>query len=578
MTPEREPFFAATYIPKRSRYGMMGMLQLITQMERLWEENRFTLVSRGARIIEALNRSTSTSGRVELGLDSLRLAYRQLSDRFDERHGGFSRAPKFPTPHNILFLLRYWRRTGQEHALVMAERTLRAMRLGGIFDHVGLGFHRYSTDEGWLAPHFEKMLYDQALLLMAYTETYQATGERFYRRVAEEIISYTLRDLTSPEGGFYSAEDADSEGQEGKFYIWTLKEIRESLRPQEAEMTINLFNLEEGGNFRDESTKQRTGTNILHMTETYADHASRLELPLERFESMVEDLRKKLFQARESRVRPLLDDKILTSWNGLMMAALAKASKAFNEPRYAQMAKGALALIMDRLVQDGMLLHRYRDGEAAIPGFLDDHAFLIWGILELYEATFEAGLLSTAMELNDALIKHFWDDDEGGFYFTADYGEKLPVRRKEIYDGAVPSGNSVSMLNLSKLARIRGSHELEDMAESMRRSFSGAVSSSPSAHALLMMGLDFLLGPSHEVVIVGCPGREDTKAMLESLWRRFLPNKVVLLKSPELEKLAEFIKPCKMMGEKATAYVCIDRKCSLPTNNVGEMLEMLEAA
>jgi len=250
MTPEREPFFAATYIPKRSRYGMMGMLQLITQMERLWEENRFTLASRGARIIEALNRSTSTSGRVELGLDSLRLAYRQLSDRFDERHGGFSRAPKFPTPHNILFLLRYWRRTGQEHALVMAERTLRAMRLGGIFDHVGLGFHRYSTDEGWLAPHFEKMLYDQALLLMAYTETYQATGERFYRRVAEEIISYTLRDLTSPEGGFYSAEDADSEGQEGKFYIWTLKEIRESLRPQEAEMTINLFNLEEGGNFR----------------------------------------------------------------------------------------------------------------------------------------------------------------------------------------------------------------------------------------------------------------------------------------------------------------------------------------
>jgi uncharacterized protein YyaL (SSP411 family) len=493
MTSEKEPFFAATYIPKSSRHGMTGMLELIPQINELWETGRYSLVSRGTEMVETLRRSAIVGGRVNLGSGTLQGAYERLSKWFDERYGGFSWVPKFPTPHNFLFLLRYWRRTGEERALMMVEKTLQAMRMGGIYDQVGFGFHRYSTDARWLVPHFEKMLYDQALMLTVYTEAYQATGNRFYRGVAEEIIEYVLRDMTSPEGGFYTAEDAESDGEEGKFYLWSIKEMKDILGPEEMELAISVYNVKEKGNFRERSAMEKTAGNILHMTKPLEEYASRMELPLEELEARLERARRRVLEVREDRVRPFLDDKILTGWNDLMVAALAKASRALGEAGYAEPALKAIDFIMDKLYRDGRLLRRYRDGEAAISGFIDDYAFLIWGVLELYETTSQASFLDTALELNDVALEHFWDEEDGGFYFTADDSEEVLLRRKEVYDGAKPSGNSVAALNLFRLGRITKEQMLEERASVLLRTFSEQVSASPTSHIFLLTALDLLL-------------------------------------------------------------------------------------
>lgn len=576
MTSEKQPFFAATYIPKHSRRGLTGLMEFIPRIKRLWETDRHGLISTSVGIIEAMKSSIPVFDGEKLGLKTLRRAYGQLSSRFDKRHGGFSWVPKFPIPHNLLFLLRHWRRTGEERALKMVEMTLQAMRRGGIYDHIGFGFHRYSTDERWLVPHFEKMLYDQALLLMAYAEAYQATGNRFYRRVTEEVIDYVLRDMASPEGGFYTAEDAESEGEEGRFYLWSMQEMRENLSPEEAELAISVFNVKEVGNFRERSTMGKGQLNILHIATPLTDQAVRLGIPFEDLEAHLEAVRWKLFRVRESRVRPFRDDKVLTSWNGLMVAALAKASRALGKAKYAEAARRAVAFIMDRLLRNGRLLHRYRDGESAIPGFLDDYAFLIWGLLELYETEFDAQLLRVALELNGMLLKHFWDPEEGGFFITADDGEHLPVRRKEVYDGALPSGNSVAMFILLKLASITGNMDLKERVKSLERTFSSPVSVIPSAYTQLLTALEYSLVPSYVVVIVGDREKGDTRSMLEALYRRFIPNKTVLLKSWELEEIADFVKSFSTIGGKATAYVCIEHLCKKPTTDPEEMLEMLE--
>lgn len=466
MTPDKKPFFAGTYFPKVSRFGGIGLIDLIKRVKDLWKNKKDEAYKASEKITNALLDITVENPGLKIDEKTLQSAFKVLSSRYDVRNGGFGGAPKFPTPHNLLFLLRFWKRTGNKDALTMVEKTLRAMRNGGVYDHIGFGFHRYSTDPEWLVPHFEKMLYDNALLAIAYLEVYQATKNPDYSKTAIEIFTYILRDMRSPEGGFYSAEDADSEGEEGKFYVWSSTEIEKILDKDEADLIKKVFNIEDAGNYLEEATNKKTGANIIHLKESIVNLSDQFNFTEQELRVKLELIREKLFNVRAERIHPHKDDKILTDWNGLMIAAFARGARVLCEPMYLKVAKQAIEFILSNLRKpDGRLLHRYRDGNNEIDAYLDDYAFLIWGLLELYESTFDTFYLKTAIDLNKTQIEHFWDENIGGFFFTADYGEKLLTRQKEIYDGAVPSGNSVSMLNLLKLAQLTWDHDLEQKAD-----------------------------------------------------------------------------------------------------------------
>jgi uncharacterized protein YyaL (SSP411 family) len=434
MTPDKRPFFAATYIPKGNRFGRTGMMELIPRIKEIWTHRRSEVLDSATKVVDALQGLEKESAGAELGRPELNQAYEELRKRFDATYGGFSAAPKFPTPHNLLFLLRYWKRSGNEQVLSMVEKTLQEMRYGGIYDQIGYGFHRYSTDREWLVPHFEKMLYDQALLALAYLEAFQATGKVLYSDTAREIFTYVLRDMTDPEGGFYSAEDADSEGVEGKFYLWEESEIDRILGKATANSIRKVFNVERDGNFKEEATGRKTGANILHLGKTIEEIASDLDLSATALAADVAAARDKLLDVRERRIHPHKDDKILTDWNGLMIAAFARGAQVLEEPKYADAAAKAADFVLARMRRpDGRLLHRYRDGEAKITAHLDDYAFLIWGLIELYEAAFEVPYLETALELNTHMLDHFWDDHSGGLFFTSDDGEDLIIRKKYVW-------------------------------------------------------------------------------------------------------------------------------------------------
>ena len=573
MTPERKPFFAGTYIPKENRHGRIGMIELIQGVERVWKTRHGDVLSSAEQVTMTMQQVSKESSAGEPpGKTACRAAYEALAGQFDESHGGFGGAPKFPSPHHFLFLLRYWKRTGEPMALEMVEKSLAAMRRGGVYDQLGYGFHRYSTDARWRLPHFEKMLYDQAMLSMAFLEAFQATGKTLYAETAGEIFTYVLRDLKAPGGGFFCAEDADSEGEEGKFYQWTESEIRGALDPAEAALVIETFGVEKNGNFLDEATRVRTGRNVLFLAGS-PEGAERTTL---------EGAREKLFRARDVRIRPGLDDKILTDWNGLMIAAMAKGAQVLDRPDWAGAAAEAARFVLARLRDErGRLLHRYREGEAAVPAMLDDYAFLIWGLLELYEATFEAGYLKTALELADNTIDHFLDEKDGGFFFTADDSEEILFRQKDSYDGAIPSGNSVIMLDLLRLSRITGRSDLEQKAVGVSRAFARNIGQIPSAYSQLMVALEFLEGPSFEIVIAGKTGAQDTQAMLDAARRAFLPNRVLLLRpqgagSGAIAAIAPYTKDMKADGGRATAYVCRNFACAKPVRTVDEMLGLLK--
>jgi len=584
MTPDREPFFAGTYIPKESRHGRLGMMELIPGVRRVWKARRGDVRASAEKVMAALrNLSAEASTADAPGVAACRAAFDMLAGQFDEGHGGFGGAPKFPAPHHYLFLLRYGRRTGETKALEMVEKSLTAMRRGGVYDQLGYGFHRYATDPRWLLPHFEKMLYDQAMLSLAFLEAFQATGRPLYARTAEEIFTYVLRDLRAPEGGFCCAEDADSEGEEGKFYLWAEREIRDALEPDQAAVVIEVFGIRKEGNFLDEATGSRTGRNVLSMVRTLEEAAGALSMPAEKARAAFEAAREKLLGLRGSRTRPGRDDKVLADWNGLMIAALARGASVLGRRDWAEAASQAARFVLDRLRDGrGRLMHRWRDGEAAVAGMLDDHAFMIWGLLELYEATLEPGVLKTALELTDNTISHFHDDRDGGFFFTADDGETVLVRQKDSYDGAIPSGNSVMMLNLLRLSRITGRQDLESKAIGISRAVARSVAQSPSAYSQLMVALEFLAGPAAEIVIAGKPGAPDAQEMLDAVRRSFLPNRVLLFRpqgagSGALAAIAPYTKDMKADRGRATAYVCRNFACAEPVHTVKEMLGLLEA-
>jgi len=580
MTPDKKPFFAGTYFPKESRYGRIGLIDLINRVKNLWKNDRKELLASSEKITFALQDINVESPGRSLEEKVIENAYSRLSMRFDEKRGGFGSSPKFPSPHNLLFLLRYWKRTEDKNALDMVESTLKAMRRGGIYDQIGFGFHRYSTDVNWLVPHFEKMLYDQALLALSYLETYQATGNIEYGNTAKEIFTYILRDMSSPEGGFYSAEDADSEGEEGKFYVWTKEEIENILEKEDAELIESIYNIETNGNYLDEATREKTGKNILHLKVDLSKLANTQE---ESFHNSIESMRQKLFDSRETRIKPHRDDKILTDWNGLMIAALAKGGFVLNEQIYIEAAKKAVNFILKDLRRsDGRLLHRYRDGTAEIDAYVDDYSFLIWGLINLYEATFDTFYLRTAIDLIEDQITHFWDSFIGGFFFTAEDGEKLLARQKEIYDSAIPSGNSVAMLNLLKLTQLTGNQDYERKADHISRVFAENVRKSPVAHTFLLTAVYYAVGPTFSLVIAGDTGKEDTNDMLSEIKKHFLPNKSLIFRptektSPEIDELSNFVQYFGKLDGKATAYVCIDKTCKVPTSDVNKALEYLNS-
>lgn len=583
MTPDKKPFFAGTYFPKESRYGRIGMIDLTQRISQLWSTNRGEVLEASSKVITALKQMPDDMPGVPLGLTDLKQAAEQLSQRFDRERGGFSQAPKFPTPHNMLFLLRYARRTADNNVLSMVEKTLQNMRLGGIYDHIGFGFHRYSTDNEWLVPHFEKMLYDQAMISLAYTEVFQLTGNPEYKKTVQEIFEYVLRDMTSPEGGFYSAEDADSEGVEGKFYVWSVDELLKILPAGEAKIACKIFGVKQEGNFREESTGHLTGDNIIRLDRTQGQNAYEVGMSPEVLEKTIESIRKKMFLEREKRVHPYKDDKILTDWNGLMIAALAKASQAFGESRYAESASRCASFIISRMRdKDGRLMHRYRDGEAGLAAHVDDYAFFIWGLLELYEATSNIDYLKVAIELNQDFMNRFWDEGVGGFYFTASDSEETLLRKKELYDGATPSGNSVAALNLFRLARMTGDLNLEEKAGMLLQAFSGMVSKFPSGYTQLLMAVDFSIGPSYEIVLVGDMDSVEFSDFRFQIQRPFIPNKVIIFKpaeessGSEIQKLAPFVEHHTCLDGKTTAYVCKNFQCELPSTEMEKTLELLK--
>jgi uncharacterized protein len=568
MTPEQKPFYAGTYFPKNSRMGMPGLMDILEQISSRWETDRSALEKTGEQIVSAVTEQILVSRPGELSQATLDEAYELLEQSFDAKYGGFGKAPKFPTPHNLAFLLRYYQQSGKQKALEMVEKTLNSMADGGIYDHIGFGFSRYSTDSYWLVPHFEKMLYDNAQIAWVLLETYQVTKNERYARVAREIFSYVLRDMVSPEGGFYSAEDADSEGEEGKFYVWTPEEVLSVLGPELGTLYNACFNIKPDGNFE--------GKNIPNLLMVnFEDLADKYSLTPEELRTKLDLAREKLWAEREKRIHPHKDDKVLTAWNGLMIAALAKGAQIL-DPTYAQPVEKAVQFILDKMVDSkGRLLARYRDGEAAYPAYVDDYAFLIWGLLELYEATLNVFYLKTALKLNADLIAYFWDNEQGGLFMYGQDSEQLLTRPKEVYDGATPSGNSVAALNFLRLARLTGGSELEERADAIFTTFAGNINNYPAGYTYMLSALWFALTPGKEIVIGGELNDPETQAMIKAVRERFLPAKVVIYQNPELAELIPSVADQQPLNGQATAYVCANFACQAPVTTAEALRALL---
>ena len=550
LTPEGKPFFSATYLPKNSRQGMTGLTDILPIISQFWKERRDEVLTTSSKVVEAVRTATEPSAAGDLGIETLVDGYDRLKGGYDARYGGFGRAPKFPTPHRLTFLFRYWKRTGEEGALDMANRTLKEMRRGGIYDQLGNGFHRYSTDRSWTTPHFEKMLYDQALLLMAYVEGWQATGEEEYERTARELIDYVSERLTAPKGGFYSAEDADSDGVEGKYYLWTEKELSSFLTPEELSEVKKVFGVTAEGNVPDGEQ-----SNVLRLEGQQTE--------------LSESARRKMLERRARRTAPFLDDKIMTDWNGLMITALAKAYGAWRDPRHRDMARKAASFALDVMMSDGSLHHVHHGGG---PAFLDDHAFMAWGLTELYFADQDLRWLEAALLLADRMLSGF-SDQKGGFFQTS-AGDELIGRIKEVYDGAVPSGNSVALTVLLMLHAVTGREDLLEAAQEAEGALSGSVIRSPDAHAQFLNAVDLRLGPITEITLAG--ELDEVEPFLAEIGRTFLPRKVVVHASPDGR--AASLSPLAMDRENVgmAAYVCRDRTCKPPVKDAASLAPLLK--
>jgi len=571
LTPELKPFFGGTYYPPETRGGRPGFLTLLREVQQFWETRRGELVEAAAGLYGRLAELAAVRAGSERPLTAavLQGAAAKFKEEYDPRHGGFGGPPKFPRPSQPACLLRCAAWLGDREALRMVLHTCDRMAAGGLYDQLGGGFARYSVDGEWLVPHFEKMLYDNAQLVPLYLEAYLVSGEERHATVAREVIRYVLRDLTHPAGGFYSAEDADSEGKEGKFYCWTRAEMAALLEADEFKVAARYFGVTEGGNFSDHSDPDPLpGQNVLSVVNPSLAPAE---------ESLLASAKKKLFAARSSRVRPHLDDKVLASWNGLMLGALARAAAVLGEPDYRQAAERNLAFLQAHLwdAASKTLYHRWRDGERDRVQLLDAYAFLLAGVLELYQATLEPAHLEFALDLAAAMLERFYDTAQGGFWQSGAGASELILRIKEDYDGAEPSGNSVAALALLKLGALTGRTEFHQAAERTLRFFSQRLRRLPQAMPHMLQALDFWLGEPARVAIAGPLDHADTQTLLRAAHSVYRPNQVVLGTAGPVEPFARTLTP---QDGRPTAYVCTGTSCQPPTQ-AGEMLRrMLRSA
>ena len=575
LTLELKPFFGGTYFPPERRMNLPGMNELLPAIAQAWQTKHTDLAQSAEQLVTQLQQQLSRTGQAgPLTLEPLHKAFNQAAMTFDPTYGGFGGAPKFPQSHELSFLLHYAARTGTAQASEMVTTTLDHVARGGIHDHLGGGFHRYSTDAQWLVPHFEKMLYDQALLARAFLEAYQLTHNEGFAEVARGIFEYVLRDMTDSQGAFYTAEDADSEGQEGKYYVWRPEEIIQVLGQGEGELANQFYGIRPEGNFE-------AGTSILH-----------IEQPIEAFSKLKgyepAQLRMRLAQARERlqaarsrRSRPHRDEKILTSWNGLMIASLSYGAAVLREQRYLDVAQRAAQFILTKLRRNGTLLRRYRDGQALYPGTLEDYAFLGFGCLELYQASFAPRWLASAKELTGQMIRRFWDETAGGFFLRSKDDEPLIVRSKDAYDGATPSGNSLAALILLKLGRLTADETLESHGRRTLEAFSQRIDAHPVAYPQFLISWDFALGPTREIIVAGDPANPETTQMIQAIHQRFLPRTVLVLHDPchdpeTVAALMPYLKAKPPLTGKSTAYVCQGYVCRLPVTTTNQLEALLD--
>ncbi|WP_085523603.1 thioredoxin domain-containing protein [Tuberibacillus sp. Marseille-P3662] len=559
LTPEQKPFYAGVYFPKESRYGLPGFVDVLTQLSDHFQNNRDKLDETGAKVASALAKMNEREG-VALEPGVVETCVEQMTRDFDHQYGGFGQAPKFPAPHQLLFLLRYHHWHGHDEALQMVLKTLDAMAAGGIYDHIGGGFARYSVDQKWLVPHFEKMLYDQAMLMMAYTEAYQVTGREDYRSVIEEIIDYLQREMLGPNGGFYSAEDADSEGEEGKFYLWTKAEVVQLLDADEAELFCDAYDISEDGNFEGKNIPNRIHTSKQSLADRHG-------LTVDDVQRQLDNAKHRLFTYREKRVHPHKDDKILTAWNGLMIAALAKAGAAFQHRGALDMAERAFSFIQTELTRDGKLMARYRDGDVKYEGFLDDYAYMLWACDALYEATYQTDYLRSMRLYADLLVGTFYDDKNGGFLINNPYHD-LIYNPKQAYDGALPSGNSVASLMLFKLARRTGIHQFETYAEPTIRFFADEINQHPSGFTWLLTAYMTMHANTKELAILQGEDDEAYHLALTLLQTGFHPELFAVAgEAEELQQAAPFTQSFHAKDGRTTYYLCHDFMCERPTTD-----------
>lgn len=591
LTPDLKPFYGGTYFPPETRYGRVGFPDLLRRIHELWETDRVRLVESANGIAEHLQQlvgnSTADSLPERTVLDT---CFTQFERSYDPTFGGFSGAPKFPRPSVLNFLMRYSSRSGKNESLTMATQTLRKMSAGGIYDHIGGGLHRYSVDGEWRVPHFEKMLYDQAQLVNAYLDVYLLTRDEYFAGIARDVLDYVMRDMTDKQGGFYSAEDADSrrpenagELGEGAFYVWTRSEIAEVLGAEDAAVFSFYHGVEDSGNASIDPQQEFTGKNILYVAHTVQETARELGWSEKEILQLLVGSRTRLLEARSKRPRPRLDDKILTSWNGLMISSFARAYQVLDEPKYLDAAQRAAEFVFNTLYDKNkkILLRRYRDGEAKFEAHLDDYAFLVQGLLDLYESSFELRWFERALELTETQLSFFWDERNWGFFDTSGKDSSVLMRTKEQYDGAEPSGNSIGVMNLLRLAEMTDKKEWRQKAEQALMFFGQTLGRSPQVMPQMVSALDFILTPSTQIIIVGKRDDPATKRLLREVYTRYLPGRVLHVIEPgeQQQRLAHqlsFVSAFSMVDGKATAYVCENFVCQLPTTDVKVMQQILD--
>ncbi|HEY6231537.1 MAG TPA: thioredoxin domain-containing protein [Pyrinomonadaceae bacterium] len=571
LTPEGVPFYAGIYFPPEDRYNMPGFPRVLISLADAYRERPDDIKQTAESVLDQLKRSTDTSeSGAELNPELLDAAFNGIVKNYDATNGGFGGAPKFPPAMTLEFLLHTYHRNRDPQALEIVRYTCRKMAEGGIYDHLGGGFHRYSTDARWLVPHFEKMLYDNALLSRLYLHYYQVSGDANARAVAEGILDYVVREMTDPAGGFYSTQDADSEGVEGKFFVWSLQEIEQLLGKEDAALFAKYYNVTVEGNFE--------GENILNVKQDLESVARSASVSVDKLTETLASGRAILFAARENRVKPARDEKILTAWNGLMLAAFAEAAAILQRPDYLAVARNSARFILDNLYRNGLLLRTYKDGQARLNAYLEDYAFFIDGLLTLFETAGESAWLEHALRLTTTMIDQFWDDEAGGFFFTGRSHEQLIVRSKDFFDNATPAGNSVAAEVLLRLGLLTDNADYQRRAVTVLRLMAQSLRRYPSGFGRLLCALDFYLGRPKEIGLIGEPGTPEMAALQQEIWKLYLPNKVIAQSLPgKLDQIVPLLLDRAQLDGKATAYVCEHFACKTPTTSPEELASQLQA-